>query len=288
MYTWTDIPDQYRSRITIQYQNINTFVFADETYGYWLYLGGQMGCSNFNCTSTYSTLFLERERGTNFPNTPGVAISCDSRQTGCTNSGLPTNEIVPLASSTAPYATSPITLGTKPSLCGVLRHLCGRHDNATLAEFDHSARTVHGGTQFRQRLYRSVVGEDRAGNPASHVGDGRRQTRYAVWREPLRFRLRAARSERRSARASLANTSLPGVAAAWLAQAGMASSLSDGINQTLSQEHHTLAVVYDESVVDNMPSSRLAINATRRHEHRQPQRKQHGPPICVQYSGDRL
>ena len=103
-HTWTgDIPDQYRSRLHAQFDNINVWLFADETYGYWLHIAGQYSGTSF--TTRYATLFFEREVGTGFLATPNITIGTFYNNTTGTSS-LPTNEIVPLANSTVGNVTT--------------------------------------------------------------------------------------------------------------------------------------------------------------------------------------
>ena len=96
-HSWSgDIPDQYRSRLNIQFDNINVWLYADETYGYWIEAGAAYSSAG---TTRYGTLFFEREKGTSASTTPGLTVG-----------GNPTNEVAPLATSTLGVSSAQATV----------------------------------------------------------------------------------------------------------------------------------------------------------------------------------
>lgn len=250
-----DIPDPYRSRLHIQFDQIDVWLFADETYGYWLYVGGEYGCTaDYNCQTRYSTLFLERERGSDFPLTPNVFASCHAGQTGCTGSPakIATNEFVPLANSTVPLnggVTVTIQADHPYAAAALGSQTLGTYADDTFTDsfndsrgfpFNSGSPNVYS-TYILQSWGRS--GRGNAARMSAMAGDKQDN----VWGPSRCLFGSALPIPSNLCEAILVNTSIPGTAAAWLGEAGKATALADGVNKSQSQEHHTIGLVLDES-----------------------------------------
>ena len=100
--TWSaDIPDQYRSRLAVQYDNINQTLFADETYGRRLHFIGQF--SNRSADATTATrrvsLYLDYE-----------LLAVSTRTAGTVDNSLLTlTANHPYAASSGAYADQSVT-----------------------------------------------------------------------------------------------------------------------------------------------------------------------------------
>jgi len=230
-HTWAgDIPNQYRSKLRVQFDNIDITLFADETYGYWLHLAGSYGSDPH---THYMTLFYEREKGTSAPPTPNLMYSYEDAVNPTT-----TNEIVPLASSTLvrgdpnvgtlsltgdhPYAATNGTFGD---------------DNLT-SKIDPGPPPNNPSYSFPfyilQAWGRTGPGsEARAAKLAS-------DKRSMYWQ----YGYRGVNGSAIPGGANLQyNIAVPSIMDAWLSEAGKAVDISDGMAQTRTEEHDTLGVV---------------------------------------------
>jgi len=260
LHSWNgDIPDPYRSRINIHLDSINTWLYADETYGYWIYVGNEIDSSgNF-----YETLFFEREKGTSAPNTPNLSISCYHGTQGC--GFVPTNEIVPLVSTKQtqapsypdtislqvdhPYAANSGTYGDDIlansyliSPASGLGQIAWEFANGYPIYIVQSWGSV--GRGYLERM--SAMAEDKQN---TDVGPDR-MLQGASLMIPSN-----------SYEAPLVNTSIPSTAATWLSEAAMARSTIDAINQTRTQDHHIFGAVIDESLPTGSKGSAISLDA---------------------------
>jgi hypothetical protein len=230
-HTWSDIPDQYRSWLNIQFNTMNVSVYADETIGYWLYIAGV----NNSASSRTATLFFERERNTAAPTTPGLTVSNGAA-----------NEVVPLASATdtsgISHLSSIVLTANHPYAAGGGSYM---DDTFTRAMWVDDVYYFSGHTGWSSYVSPFVIVQawgrmgrgaaDRAASMAAgkYPAYGSMGPRYAQGSA-----LPASVSEN-----ILTTLTLPQTVATWLGQAGLALSIIDGIGQTRTQEHHTLGVI---------------------------------------------
>lgn len=232
-HSWaSDIPDQYRSRINVQFNGINQWLFADETYGYWLHVGG-LYQSNFSILT--ATLFFEMERNSSAPSS---GLYTDF-------SAIPTNEIFVLASGTV----------SSPGYTGTV-HLNIDHPYASASGVymdDAFAKTVFiadegfvGNSSNPSNSWMNpfliVQGWGRAGRGAVD-----RAGSTALGKYPSIGGVNGGRMISTSSNGSvpfpiLTTTTLPKTVATWLNQASMATAMIDGFSGTRSQEQHSFGI----------------------------------------------
>lgn len=245
-HSWTgDVPDQYRSRINIQFNGINQWLFADETYGYWLHVGGS---SQDNFASLSATLFFEMERN-GFAPPSGLYVN-PSTAANASMTPVQTNEVFALASATGTNAskyirTATITVDHPYASSGGAYMDDTLNKNLFIADSVYLSGSASLGymtpilvVQSWGRTGRGSV--DRAGSMASAkypsiaVGScGGRFLSTSVDTPSVLYPL---------AYPILTKTTLPQTAATWLYQAGMATTTIDGFSRTRSQEQHSFGL----------------------------------------------
>lgn len=262
-HSWTgDIPDQYRSRLRVQFDNIDVWLYADETYGYWLHIGG-INAALPNPGTRASALFFERERATSAPNTPNLTRYDLSI-------GTPTNEVVPLAAST--MATSSfvanLTLTADHPYAGLSGTYMDQAFSSSVAfasNIPTSGGTVQGGDVAPLFLIQSWgrTGVSQVQRAAAIAGDKEP-------RAPVMQRTFSGTALSYPAGASIhgdeafSNYILPVSSATWLSEAGKALDISDGMMSARTQEHHTLGIFREDGVTlnSNAVASLSVVSAT--------------------------
>jgi len=234
-HTWTgDIPNQYRSKLRIQFDNIDATLFADETYGYWLQLAGSY--DGVNPHKHYMTLFYEREKGTNAANTQNLLYSYEWAP-----GPTATNEIVPLATSTIIRGNP--NVGTL-SLTADHPYAAGNgtfgDDNLTSKVDPGPPQPPAGPADYSYPMY-IVQAWGRTG-PGSEARAGKLASDKHSMHWQYGFRTVSGSAIPGEAYLQY-NISVPSIMAAWLSQAGKAVDISDGMAQTRTEEHGMLGVV---------------------------------------------
>jgi len=257
-HSWTgDIPNQFRSRLKIQVNTINVWLYADETYGYWLYMTGS---ENNAQPIEYTTLFFEREKGTTAPNTPNLVALCTVGSPNCTavsSGGLrPTNEVVPLVSTTItstssvslqadhPYAASSTGGTPDGTYADDSRSQWKIAASVTLPNASNQFGYLIEGatfyiTQSWGRMGRGMVAR------MSKMADQKKDMVNGAARWVQGSALPIPNTSLGFFQDLLRNLTLPIASTTWLAEAGKATAIIDGMSGTRTQEHHTLGVLLD-------------------------------------------
>lgn len=237
-HSWSgDIPDQYRSRLNVQFNGINTWLFADETYGYWLHVGGVYQTS---FTALTATLFFEMERSSTAPSS-GLYVNYDTSETNPSQS----NEIFSLASGTVsnPGYTGTVYLAVDHPYASAGGNYMDDTFNKTLFLVDEGFVGITS-APFTNWMNPFLVSQSwgRTGRGSEIRAGATASAKYPSMSLTNGGRMISASSTPSAAYPILTTTTLPKTIATWLNQAGMATALVDGFSGTKSQEQHSVGV----------------------------------------------
>lgn len=234
-YTWTDIPDSFRTMMTVTFDQIIQQLFADETAGNRLKLWGYADSSFTNATTEHFTLYAE------------YAALAHSDQANVSN--VPTNLSVaihhPYVANSGQYAseTATIQLLAVTDSCGGLNSSCGTSDWHTavisiiqaFGDQGPSTETHYANLQRRDKLN---------GAPWTNPTDPRN-----TYLKPMGGGKTARFCTVQSGPTSpddvnyCYQTQEDTTAATWLAETTRARLMAGGINGVVWHQHHSLGVV---------------------------------------------
>lgn len=252
--TWSgDIPDQYRSRLRVKFDNIDLWLYADEISGYWITLAGGLSELAQPTHTRYSELHLHSSKIEN-----GSAVFGANLLVSSVRSNTNLSQAYATIEVDHPYYAPAAAGGQYGTYM----------DESNLAQ---TALVLDNGCAsgcFQRYFFTPAVIANAWGRRGPGYTTEMARQANMTFEDPYAIPLCAANSQVYCPDAGGAQ---PLYIASWLAQASKAMLLIDGINTTISEHHHSAGVSTKVAgfVPVDVPSSISVVSAANSSSDRQ-------------------